>query len=159
MIQRLLVQLIALGLVACSGLPLNAIAPRVSVAGIEIKRLGVFEQHFDVALRVNNPNDFDLKIEALEFDLEVNGRPFASGLAPVATLIPAAASVELKVDAVMQSRNLLEQFRRVQPDVLKVGVPYRINGRIRTGQSSRWFPFDHTGVYGGFEKKPKGRAI
>ena len=159
MIQRLIVLFIALGLVACSGLPLNAVAPRVSVAGIEIKRLGVFEQHFDVALRVNNPNDFDLKIEALEFDLEVNGRPFASGLAPVATLIPAASSVELKVDAVMQSRNLLEQFRSVQPDVLKAGVPYRINGRIRTDQSSRWFPFDHTGVYGGVEKKSKGRAI
>lgn len=159
MIQRLLVLFIALGLVACSGLPLNAVAPKVSVASVSIQSLGVFEQRFDVGLRVSNPNDFDLKIEALEFDLEVNGRPFASGLAPVATLIPATSSVELKVDAVMQSRNLLEQLRGVQPDALKEGVPYRINGRIKTDRSSRWFPFDHTGVYGGVEKKSKGRAI
>ncbi len=76
MLQRWLAGLIALGLTACSGLPLNAVAPKVSVAEVDIKSLGVFEQHFDVGLRVNNPNDFDLTIEALDFELELNGRAF-----------------------------------------------------------------------------------
>ena len=79
MLQRLLVSFLMLGLAACSGLPFNAVAPTVSVANVEPKSLGLYEQRFDVGLRVSNPNDFDLTIVALEFELEVNGRP-ARGL-------------------------------------------------------------------------------
>lgn len=159
MMQRLLVFLLALGLAACSGLPFNAVAPKVSVAEVDIKSLGLFEQRFDVGLRVSNPNDFDLKIEALDFELEVNGRPFAKGLSRTSTLIPAASSAMLRVDAIMQSKNLIRQIKTLPPETLKDGVPYRITGRVKTNQSSSWLPFDHTGVYGGDEKKPAGRAV
>ncbi|MDO9222049.1 MAG: hypothetical protein Q7T90_13590, partial [Thiobacillus sp.] len=52
----------SLGLAACSGLPWNAIAPKVKVADVGIKSLGLLEQHLDVGLRISNPNDFDLSI-------------------------------------------------------------------------------------------------
>jgi LEA14-like dessication related protein len=159
MLQRVFIVFIAFGLAACSGLPLNTVAPKVSVAGVEIKGVSLFEQRFDVALRVSNPNDFDLKIEALEFDLDVNGRPFATGLAPGSTLIAAASSTVLKVDATTQSRNIIEQIKRLSSESIKEGVPYRITGRIKTDRSSRWIPFEHTGVYGADEKNPKGRTI
>ena len=90
------------------------------MAEVDIKSLGVFEQHFDVGLRVNNPNDFDLTIEALDFELELNGRPFAKGLTHVTTLVPAASSSLLRVDAVTQSTNLIQQIKTL-PDVLKSG--------------------------------------
>ena len=80
MLQRLLMVFLAMGLVACSALPFNAIPPTVSVADVDIKSIGLFEQHFDVGVRLSNPNDFDLKIEALEFELALNGRAFAKGL-------------------------------------------------------------------------------
>lgn len=157
--RHLRILLLAFTLSACSGLPPNAVPPRVSVAGVDIKRLGLLEQHFDVGLRVANPNDFDLTIEALEFELEVNGRPFAKSLSRAATLIPAASTAVMQVEAVTQSTNLIEQFKTLPPATLKEGVPYRIKGRVRTDRSSRWLPFDHAGVYGGDEKKKKGRAI
>jgi LEA14-like dessication related protein len=157
--QRLLMFFLLLGLAACSGLPLNAVAPKVSLAGVVIKSLGLFEQHFDVQLRVANPNDFDLTIEALEFELEVNGRPLANGLSRASTRIPAASSAVLGVDAIMQSNNLIRQIKTLPPETLKDGVPYRVKGRVKTDQSSDWLPFDHTGVYGGDEKKPKGKAV
>ena len=159
MLKKLLILVCALGFVACSGLPYNAVAPKVRVAGVEIKRLGLFEQHFDVELRVSNPNDFDLNIVALELDLAVNGRPFASGLTTSATHIPAMSSALLKVDAITQSQNLILQFKDLQSESLKAGVSYRITGRIKTDQSSRWIPFDHTGMVGRDENKSKGRAI
>ena len=129
------------------------------MADVDIKSLGIFEQRFDVGLRVSNPNDFDLKIEALEFELELNGRAFAKGLARVSTLIPATSSTVIRMDAVTQSRNLIRQIKTLPSETLKEGVPYRISGRVKTDQSSRWLPFDHTGVYGGDEKKPAGRAV
>lgn len=159
MLQRLLMLVSVLGLAACSSLPLNAVAPTVSVANVEIKSLGLFEQRFDVGLRVGNPNDFDLTIEALEFELEVNGRPLANGVSRVPTLIPAAASAMLRVDAFMQSKNLIQQIKTLPPDTLQDGVPYRVRGRVRTDRSSGWLPFDHAGVYGGEGKNPAGKAV
>ncbi|MDP2031110.1 MAG: LEA type 2 family protein [Thiobacillus sp.] len=147
----------SLGLAACTGLPWNAVAPKVSVADVAIKNLSLFEQHLDVGLRISNPNDFDLTVETLEFELEVNGRPFASGLSRTRTRtpIPAAASAMLRVDTLMQASDLIQQFKTLSPDALKDGVTYRVKGRIKTDQSSRWLPFDHTGVVGGGEKKSK----
>ncbi len=151
--------LMALGLAACSGLPLNAAAPKVSVAEVDVKSLGLFEQHFDVGLRVSNPNDFDLKIEALDFELELNGRPFAKGQTRVTTLIPAASDSLLRVDAVTQSKNLIQQIKTLPPDALKGGVPYRIRGRAKTDKSSSWLPFDRAGTVGGDKDKSSGQAI
>ncbi len=160
MLQHVLAGWIALGLAACSGLPLNAVAPTVSVAEIDIKSLGLLEQRFDVGLRVNNPNDFDLTIEALDFELELNGRAFAKGLTRVVTLIPATSSTVLRVDAIMQLKTLMQQIRTLPPDALKAGVPYRIKGRVKTDQSSSWLPFDRTGIVGGDDRgKLKSRAI
>jgi len=159
MLQRLFVLLLALGLTACSSLPFGALAPKMSVTDIEIKRLGLFEQHFDVGIRLDNPNDFDLTIEALEFELEVNGRPFAKGEGHTATLIPALSSTVLRVDAIMQSQNLIQQIRTLPPETLKEGVPYRIRGRVKTGKLPVWLPFDHPGIYGGDEKKPAGKSV
>lgn len=160
MLQRILISLLALGLAGCASLPHNAIAPKVSVADVDLKSLGLFEQRFDVGLRVNNPNDFDLKIEALDFELELNGRAFAKGLTRVTTLVPAASSSVVRVDAVTQSDNLIQQIKTLPPGLLKGNVPYRITGRVKTDKSSRWFPFEQTGTVGGDSKsKPKGKAI
>lgn len=150
--------LFSFGLAACSGLPWNAVAPKVSVADVAIKSLSLFEQQLDVGLRISNPNDFELTIEALEFELEVNGRPFANGLSRASIRVPAMASALLRVDTFTQSKNLIQQFKRLSPDVLKVGVPYRVKGRIKTDQSSRWLPFDHTGVVGG-DETPQGKTV
>lgn len=157
--QRGLIFLLAFGLAACSSLPYHAKPPKVSVADVDIKSLGIFEQHFDVGLRVNNPNDFDLMIEALEFELELNGRAFAKGLTRTSALIPALSSTVLRVDAVTQSRNLIQQIKTLPAEKLKEGVPYRIIGRVKTDQSSRWHPFDKQGVVGREDRPARGREI
>ncbi|NDP47033.1 MAG: LEA type 2 family protein [Sulfuriferula multivorans] len=157
--QRWLILLLAFGFAACSSLPYHAKPPKVSVADVGIKSLGIFEQHFDVGLRVSNPNDFDLTIEALEFELELNGRAFAKGLTRTSALIPAISSTVLRVDAVTQSRNLIQQIKTLPAEPLKEGVPYRIIGRVKTDQSSRWLPFDKQGVYGREDRPARGRAI
>jgi len=159
MLQRLFILVLALGLAACSGLSFNAVAPKVSVADVAVKRLGFFEQRFDVGLRVSNPNDFDLTIEALDFELEVNGQPFASGLSQTSTRIAATSSTLLRIDAITQSKDLIRQIESLSPESLKAGVPYRIHGRLKTDRSPNWVPFDRAGVYGGDKEKPQGHAV
>ncbi len=157
--QGFLIAFLALLLAACSALPLNAVAPKVSVADVSVKSLSLLEQQLDVGLRISNPNDFDLTIVALEFELEVNGRPFARGLSRKSTTIPAVASALLRIDTFTQSKDLLRQFRTLTPEVLKDGVPYRVKGRFKTDRASSWQDFDHSGVYGGDEKSPADKAI
>ena len=154
---RQLVLLLALGLAACTSLPFNAKPPKVSVAEVDIKSLGLFEQRFDVGLRVSNPNDFDLNIEVLEFELELNGRAFAKGLARAPTMILATSTTVMRVDAFTQSTNLIQQIKALSPEMLKGGVFYRIKGRVKTDRSSSWIPFDQKGTYGGVETTPKGK--
>jgi LEA14-like dessication related protein len=158
MLLRVLVLLLSLALAACSDLPLNALAPKVSVAEVGIKSISLLEQHFDVGLRLTNPNDFDLKIEALEFEFELNGRAFAKGLSDVPTLIPASSSTVLRVDAMTESTNLLQQIKML-PETLKQGAPYRIKGRVKTDALPVWLPFEQTGVVGDETKKSGGMAI
>jgi len=153
-LKRLLIMVLTIGLAACSSLPYHAKPPKVSVAEVDVKSIGLFEQRFDVGLRVANPNDFDLTIVALEFDLELNGRAFAKGLARTSALIPATSSTVMQVDGITQSSNLIQQFKLLSSDLMKSGVPYRISGRVKTDKSSRWIPFDQTGVYGKVKKKP-----
>lgn len=156
---RLLVAAALLLLAACSGLPHQALMPRFSVAEIDVKAIGLLEQHFEVGLRLANPNDFDLGIEALEFELEVNGQPFAKGLTQTSATIPATSSVVMRVDAITQSHNLVRQFIVLDPEKVKQGLPYLIKGRVKTDKWVGWLPFEQKGVYGGEAKKPKGRVI
>ena len=144
---------------ACTGIPYNAKAPKVSVAEVNVKQLGLFEQIFDVGLRVNNPNDFDLKIEGLEFKLDIRGREFATGIAHTHTRIPAFSNAVVHVDTTTQSNKLLDQMSTL-PEILKDGVPYRIHGRIKIDRISGWLPFDRSGIYGrDAQPKEKGTAI
>lgn len=153
-VTRLLAVVTLFAVGACSSLPPDARPPRVSVAEVDLKSLGMFEQRFDVGLRLRNPNDFDLKIEAIDFELEVNERPFATGLTRTSALVPAISSTIVRVEAVTESRNLMRQFRTLPGEMLRKGVPYRIKGRVKIDRASRWIPFDHTGVYGRDAQKP-----
>ncbi len=146
-------------LAACSGLPFNVQPPRITVADIDIQSLGLFEQHFDVNLRVTNPNDFELAIEGLEFELQVNGHPFAKALSKNPAQIPALTSTLMRVDAVTQSIDLLQQFKLVPPETLKAGIPYRIKGRIKIDKVFTWLPFEQNGVYGAPGEKPPKDSV
>jgi len=56
------------------------------------------------------------------------------------------------VDAVVQSKHLIQQIKTLPPESLKHGVPYRIKGRVKTDRSPSWLPFDRAGVVGGDAK-------
>lgn len=158
MYLRVLVSIVVAAFtVGCTGIPFNAKAPKVSVAEVSVKRFGLFEQIFDVGLRVNNPNDFDIDIEGLEFKLEINSREFATGVAHTHTHVPAFSSAVVHVDTTTQSDKLLQQMKTL-PEILKDGVPYRIYGRIKIDSVSYWLPFDRNGEYGRDEQKDKGTA-
>lgn len=149
--------LTTLMLAACSGLPFNTQPPRVAVASLDVRSFGIFEQKLDLGLRVANPNAFDIKVEALDFTLEVNGAPLATGLSRTSTLLPATSTTLMRVEAYVPSRAAVELIRRISPEQLRDGVPYRIHGRIKL-EGLDWLPFEKHGRYGE-AGKPAGLRI
>jgi LEA14-like dessication related protein len=73
---------------ACAGLAGLAQKPEVSVAGLNLVQFGLFEQRFALKLRIQNPNDVELPINGLNFEIEINGQPFIKGLSDKSVTIP-----------------------------------------------------------------------
>lgn len=159
MLQRVLASFLVVVIAACSALAPTPIPPRISVAAVEIKSFGLLEQRFDVALRVANPNGFELTVEALEFDLDVNGQRLASGLSPLPTRLGASSETAMRIEVVARSDDLIRQMRTLSRQLLEQGLPYRIRGRVKTDRSSRWLPFEHSGIYGAARPSDRGPAI
>ena len=53
--------------------------PKLSVVDVEVLGGELWQQHLRVRMHVHNPNDRALPIKAIEYTLEVQGQPFASG--------------------------------------------------------------------------------
>ncbi|MCA1804270.1 MAG: hypothetical protein LC646_02710, partial [Xanthomonadaceae bacterium] len=73
--------LFALSLTACAWLPQKPQAPRVSLVNVQLSSMELLEQRYGLTLRIQNPNDFALNIQGLDFEVELNRMPFASGVA------------------------------------------------------------------------------
>jgi LEA14-like dessication related protein len=117
--------------------------PSVSVAGMDIDSLGLFEQRFVLKLRVKNLNDVDIPVDGLDLDVELNGKPFANGVSNAAVIVPRLGESVLDVPI---TSNLAAFLRRL-PDPEHPGSPdldYRVKGRLRVSGHGL-LPFDHRG--------------
>jgi LEA14-like dessication related protein len=112
-----------LALAACSGA--EPVAPEVRVVDLRLLESSVFEQRFEIDLRIGNPNDFDLPLDGLTFDLEVNGEDFARGFSNEKVTVPRLGEERLSVVA---STTLLELVRQMQLLAERGDLSYRISG-------------------------------
>jgi LEA14-like dessication related protein len=116
----------------CTGMGLKP--PAVSVAGIEVIEAGLFEQRLAIKLRVVNPNNVEIPIGGLSFEVELNGEPFATGVSDKAIKVPRMGEAMLNVTAVTGLAGIVRQI-----EILTRGnvdaITYRIKGRLMTGPS------------------------
>jgi LEA14-like dessication related protein len=148
--HRILTVIMALAtiflLVGCAHLLGTADTLRVNIASIAPKDMKLFEQVFDMELRVMNPSDKELVISGLVFDLEVNGGPFARGVSNQGFKVGPFASYVLQVEAVTTLANLLRQIVQAQKDEFS-GFTYRLKGYFHSQSSTFRIPFDESGEF------------
>lgn len=154
--MRILAWVLALFLCACA---VRMEKPTVTLADLDIESVGLFEQQFLLKLRVRNPNNVEIPVEGLDFAMELNGRPFASGVSNTAVTIPRLGETLLSVRATSNLASLLEQWRDLG-DLVRPGLDYRVRGNLRVSGYGV-LPFDHRGqaalpsLLPEREKKPK----
>lgn len=140
--------LLRIGLVLGAAFLLAACAavkpPTVSFGGIEWRQGNLAEQHFALALRVDNPNAQDLPVSALTLDLELAGRRFASGRSVEPLTIPAGEDALLVVDVASDLASVLRVVREARRDG-RNAIDFRLVGEVELAGYGR-HPFVRSGV-------------
>src|SRR3954463_14967838 len=104
--------LIAL-LSGCAGLPMGMQPPAVTIADFGVSNAGLFEQQFNLRLRIQNPNPDEFTIDGMAFDLEINGQQFAKAVGNQTGTVPRYGSGFMSAEAVSKLGGLLRQFGRL----------------------------------------------
>lgn len=131
-------------LASCAGLVGRTEPPRVTLADIRLTELKLLEQRYQLTLRVQNPNDFELPIEGLDYELLVNEQEFGSGVSNRPVTVPAYGTELLQVDAYSTLAGLLRQFRELDSGK-SPSLRYRLKGHVRLSRNGLSLPFDHSG--------------
>lgn len=118
--------------------------PYVSLAGIELKQVGVFEQRYDLTLRIQNPNGVALPIAGMNYALQLNGKSFAKGVNNKPVDIPAHGEALAQVEVTSNVVGLLDHIKRLgRKD--EPSLDYKVEGSVSLAHRMIALPFRHEG--------------
>jgi len=132
-----------LALAACTSLPRGMEPLSVTLADVRPSQVGLLEQEFMMKIRVQNPNNVDVPLQGVAFNVELNGKTFAKGVSRQDGTVPAFGDVVLDVKAISTLGDVLEQlgaFRDGPPR----NLTYRLQGKLAPAAGGS-LPFDSTG--------------
>ncbi|SFN74865.1 LEA14-like dessication related protein [Formivibrio citricus] len=138
--RRLFLIMASLLLSACAGVGSIVEKPSVSLAGIEIEGLGLFEQRFLVSLRITNPNDVSVTMDGVDFNLDLNGEHFASGMSRETVTLPRLGETEVKLKVTTRLDMLWKQLKSLQNGERPLG--YHLTGRLYAPWIPGGMPFE-----------------
>ncbi len=121
--------------------------PRLKVIGIEMMSTDMFAQRFKVRMLVQNPNDMELQVRGLDYQIILMGDSFADGVSNDQFLLPALGEAEFDM---MITTNFVSSFGRL---ISRMGggkledIEYEIVGKIFVDKGMlRKIPFSHRGT-------------
>ncbi len=132
LLHAVLACLLALGLAGCAGL-LNRDPVRINVVGLEPLPGQGLEMRFAVRLRVQNPNDAPIDYDGVALELEVNGKPFATGVSSQSGSVPRFGETVFSVPVSVSAFSAARQALGVASGATLTGLPYVIRGRLAGG--------------------------
>ena len=119
-------------------------APEVSVTGINLNSFTLFEQEWGLTLRARNPNDRELTLKSLDYEIYVNGEKFARGLTGDTVTLPAMGDAKVTTTITTSLMSSLQQLQKIQQ---QQGEPlkYRLVGKARVAGVPIPLAFDKEG--------------
>jgi LEA14-like dessication related protein len=130
---------------ACANLPIQAIAPEVSIADFGIVNMGITEQTYRIKLRLQNSNPFPLPINGLNYQLYLNDKEFTRGESNKAISIPAMGEEFLELDVNGNLMTMIGGLQDLQSIFSRV-LNYRVEGGINVVKGAPLeMPFEYKG--------------
>ena len=105
--------LILLILSGCAQILTDIKTPQISLVSIVPVELSLFEQRFDLRLRVQNPNSVELPIRGMQYFLQLNGGDFAQGVTNQEINIPEYGEQVVTVPVTTNLSFVFNQLKRL----------------------------------------------
>lgn len=132
-IKPTIMLVLLLGLGGCaSWFTSDFVDPQVHLVRVEVIKAKLLEQRFTLRFRVDNPNDDDLHIRRLVYDLHLNGVRLAEGESDRRWNVPAHSSREFDVPL---RTNLWRHLKKLVKSLEDPEQPirYQLRGEVKTG--------------------------
>lgn len=114
-----------------------------SISQLQLGQPGVLEQTWNLTLRMQNPNNYDIPADGMKFLIRVNGRDFARGVDNQSVMIPRLGEAMVQVQAISDLPAVMNQINDMRRYGYQ-GMDYRLTGTVYSGQ---WrYPFEHRGT-------------
>ncbi len=122
----------------------DAKPPSIQLSNLRLGAGGLLNQELLIEIRIGNPNDFELPLTGLTFQLDVNGQPFADGLSNATVTVPRLGYATVPVTG---STNILSIFRQLMFLGQSDRITYRLYGNAYVGQLgvNRSVPYERKG--------------
>ena len=121
--------------------------PTLTIVGVQLEASDLLTQHLRVRVHVQNPNDRTLPIKGIEYALEVDGQPFATGDSASSFVVPALGDAEFDMNVTTNMAGTLVRLL-ARPSDARASVPYRLTGKISLSEG--WLqsiPFEQHGTF------------
>lgn len=105
----------------------NLKEPKVALAGLNVKDLNPLKPSFLVRLKVDNPNDLDVKLDGADLALALNGQPVATGVSRSPLTLKKLGSSEMDVEVTANTFSAIQQFLALQS---KPALDYQVTGHL-----------------------------
>ena len=137
----------AMGLLGgCSAFAPKLETPQLSLLGIQMMSTDIFAQKFRVRVKVENPNDLELPVRGLDYQIFLMGDSFAEGNSTDRFVVPAKGEAEFDM---VVTTNFVSSLGRL---VSRVGggklenLDYEIAGEVLLDKGFvKKIPFNHVG--------------
>jgi LEA14-like dessication related protein len=135
-------------LIGCSYLAPKLETPKLSVVNVELVKSALLEQQLKVRMRVQNPNDRELPVKGIAYDMEVAGEQFAHGVSANAFTVPAFGEAEFDMNVTANVAGALFKLIGNREALNGDAVDYRLAGKVSLASGMwRTIPFQESGKF------------
>jgi len=119
--------------------------PKLEVVDVQLLKGDLLQQQLKLRMRVLNPNDRQLPVAGITYELAVAGEAFAHGESERDFIVPALGSAEFDVNVTANAATALLKIlaggRKLET------VDYRLTGKVALSSGMlRSIPFDQKGT-------------
>ncbi len=140
----LILLLLGLALPGCSLFVPKLEKPELSVVSVHLLKSDLFHQELRMRMRVQNPNDRELPVRSITYQLDVDGQELAHGMSGDSFVVPALGEAEFDMSVSANMAGMLIKLLGQSNNP----VEYRLSGKVALSAGMlRSIPFDETGSF------------
>ncbi len=131
-------------LYGCAGLETKPEQFKVNISSMQILESSLMEQRYQVSLRIMNRTKETFNIDGMSFDIELNGKDFASGVSNEQFRLEALSETVVSVIVTSTIFGLIRQVNGLK-QLKSKPFEYELSGSVYTSSGLFGIPFKEKG--------------